>query len=42
LVDSAEVYSDQDEIMGKYKKEFKNHIYSLNYGEIEYIKFLVH
>ena len=34
LVDSAEVYSDQDEIMQKYKKEFKNHIYSLNYDEL--------
>ena len=34
LVDSAEVYSDQDEIMQSYKKEFKNHIYSLNYDEL--------
>ena len=34
LVDSAEVYCDQDEIMKKYKKEFKNHIYSLNYDEL--------
>ena len=34
LVDSAEVYSDQDEIMRTYKKEFKNHIYSLNYDEL--------
>jgi len=34
LVDSAEVYSDQDEIMRKYKKEFKNHIYSLNYDKL--------
>ena len=34
LVDSAEVYSDQDEIMQTYKKEFKNHIYSLNYDEL--------
>ncbi len=31
LVDSARVYYDQDEIMKIYKKEFKNHIYSLNY-----------
>ena len=34
LVDSAEVYSDQDEIMQTYKKKFKNHIYSLNYDEL--------
>ena len=34
LVDSAEVFSDQDEIMQTYKKEFKNHIYSLNYDEL--------
>tara|TARA_B100000886_G_scaffold339357_1_gene304598 strand:+ start:225 stop:1709 length:1485 start_codon:yes stop_codon:yes gene_type:complete len=34
LVDSAEVYSDQDEIMKIYKKEFKNQIYSLNYDEL--------
>ncbi len=34
LVDSAKVYSDQDEIMRKYKKEFKNHIYSLNYDKL--------
>ena len=34
LVDSAEVYSDQDEIMRVYKKEFKNHIYSLNYDKL--------
>jgi len=34
LIDSAEVYSDQDEIMQTYKKEFKNHIYSLNYDEL--------
>ena len=34
LVDSAEVYTDQDEIMETYKKEFKNHIYSLNYDEL--------
>jgi len=34
LVDSAKVYSDQDEIMRTYKKEFKNHIYSLNYDKL--------
>ena len=34
LVDAAEVYSDQEEIMGIYKKEFKNHIYSLNYDKL--------
>ncbi len=34
LVDSAEVYFDQDEIMKTYKKEFKNHIYSLNYDKL--------
>ena len=34
MVDSAKVYSDQDEIMQTYKKEFKNHIYSLNYDEL--------
>ena len=34
LVDSAKVYSDQDEIMQTYKKEFNNHIYSLNYDEL--------
>ena len=34
LVDSAEVYSDQEEIMKIYKKEFKNNIYSLNYDEL--------
>ena len=34
LVDSAKIYSDQDEIMQTYKKEFKNHIYSLNYDEL--------
>ena len=47
LVDSAEVYSDQDEIMRKYKKEFKNHIYSLNYDKLvthpsDEIKSLIH
>ena len=34
LVDSAKVYCDQEKIMKKYKKEFKNHIYSLNYDEL--------
>ena len=34
LVDSATVYSDQEEIMKKYKKEFENHIYELNYDEL--------
>ena len=34
LVDSAAVYSDQEEIMQIYKKEFKNHIYELNYDEL--------
>tara|TARA_A100001388_G_scaffold235264_1_gene188809 strand:+ start:1230 stop:2717 length:1488 start_codon:yes stop_codon:yes gene_type:complete len=34
LVDSAEVYADKDEIMKIYKKEFRNHIYSLNYDEL--------
>ncbi len=34
LVDSAKVYSDQEEIMRTYKKEFKNHIYSLNYDKL--------
>ena len=34
LVDSAAVYSDQEEIMKIYKKEFKNHIYDLNYDEL--------
>jgi len=47
LVDSAEVYSDQDEIMKIYKKEFKNHIYSLNYDKLvahpsDEIKSLIH
>ena len=47
LVDSAEVYSDQDEIMRTYKKEFKNHIYSLNYDKLvthpsDEIKSLIH
>ena len=34
LVDSAKVYSDQDEIMQIYKKDFKNHIYELNYDAL--------
>ena len=34
LVDSAKVYSDQEEIMKIYKNDFKNHIYSLNYDEL--------
>ena len=34
LVDSAAVYSDQEEIMKIYKKEFKNHIYDLNYDKL--------
>ena len=34
LIDSAAIYSDQKEIMTIYKKEFKNHIYSLNYDEL--------
>jgi len=47
LVDSAEVYSDQDEIMRTYKKEFRNHIYSLNYDKLvnhplDEIKSLIH
>ena len=34
LVDSAEIYLDQEEIMKIYKKEFKNLIYTLNYDEL--------
>ncbi len=34
LVDSAAVYFDQEEIMQIYKKEFKNHIYALNYDKL--------
>ena len=46
LVDSAAVYSDQDEIMKIYKKEFKEHIYELNYDALvthpsEEIKLLI-
>ena len=47
LVDCARVYSDQEEIMKLYKKEFKNNIYSLNYDKLvthpsEEIKSLIH
>ena len=47
LVDSAKVYSDQDEIMKTYKKEFKDHIYLLNYDKLvthpsDEIKSLIH
>jgi len=34
LVDSAKVYIDQNEIMKIYMKQFKNHIYALNYDEL--------
>ena len=34
LVDSAKVYTDQNAIMKIYKKEFKNHIYALNYDKL--------
>ena len=34
LVDCAKVYTDQEEIMKIYKKEFRNHIYSLNYDQL--------
>ena len=34
LVDSAKVYTDQNEIMKIYKKRFKNNIYALNYDEL--------
>jgi len=34
LIDSANLYSNQEEIMKIYKKEFKNHIYALNYDEL--------
>mgnify|MGYP001297622106 CR=1 FL=1 len=34
LVEAAAVYSDQEEIMKIYKKEFKNKIYSLSYDEL--------
>ena len=47
LIDSVAIYSDQKEIMKIYKKEFKNHIYSLNYDKLvthpsEEIKSLIH
>ena len=47
LIDSALIYLDQEEIMENYKKEFKNHIYDLNYDELvthpqEEIKSLIH
>ena len=47
LIDSAHVYSDQDEIMNIYKKKFKNHIFSLDYDQLvrhpsEKIKLLIH
>jgi len=46
LIDSAHVYSDQEEIMNIYKKKFKNHIFSLDYDELvrhpsEKIKLLI-
>ena len=34
LVDSARVYSDQEEIMNIYKKEFGTYIYDLNYDKL--------
>ena len=34
LVDCAEVYSDQEEIMKIYKKEFRTQIYDLNYDRL--------
>ena len=34
LVDCAHVYSDQDQIMKTYKKEFRSQIYDLNYDEL--------
>ena len=34
LIDCAEVYSDQEEIMKTYKKEFRSQIYDLNYDEL--------
>ena len=34
LVDSARIYSDQEQIMRIYKKEFTNNIYSLNYDKL--------
>ena len=34
LIDCAQVYSDQEEIMKTYKKEFRSFIYDLNYDEL--------
>mgnify|MGYP001375147402 CR=1 FL=1 len=34
LIDCAEVYSDQEEIMKTYKQEFRSKIYDLNYDEL--------
>ncbi len=34
LIDCAEVYFDQDEIMQLYKKDFRSKIYDLNYDEL--------
>ena len=34
LIDSARVYSDHEEIMKIYKKQFKNSIYSLDYDKL--------
>ena len=34
LVDCAQVYIDQEEIMDIYKKEFRRYIYDLNYDEL--------
>ena len=47
LIDCAKVYSDQEEVMKIYKKEFRSSIYDLNYDKlvtnpIEEIKSLIH
>ena len=34
LIDCAEVYSDQDQIMKTYKQDFRSQIYDLNYDEL--------
>ena len=34
LIDCAQVYSDQEEIMKTYKKEFRPYIYDLNYDKL--------
>ena len=34
LVDCAQIYSDQEEIMETYKNEFRSYIYDLNYDEL--------